>query len=317
MKKVIHLLLLTTIGLIFFGCKATTIQNIDNSGTIQKKVTMQQVEMAIKKGAMRKNWATKKIQEGLLEATVNVRGKHIAVVDIAYNTKGYKIDYKDSQGLKYDAESNTIHKNYNSWVAHLQRNIDYELAQIGLSSNTTSTVVSPTPVAQVAATPSVASNLKKSGDISLTGKTIYVKSIIPYAATAPIAPNIKAECIIDKQLSEFIVAQAQANGLNVVVKNDIGKNDLELKVEIVDAVSRGGAFRGHNKYVSISGALVQGDKVYQSFRAARISGGGFWGAYKSSCAVLGRTVEALGNDVGLWISSPIDGARLGDTYLIR
>ena len=321
MKKVIHLLSLTLIGLFLIGCGGTAIQNIDNSGTIDKKVSLKQVEAAIKKGAMRKNWATKKIQDGLLESRVNVRGKHVAVVNISYNTKGYKIDYKDSQGLKYDASSNTIHKNYNKWVHSLQRNIDYELAQIGIHRNTSAATAAPTPAPVVyqqpaTVTPSTA-HLKKSGEVSIEGKTIYVKSIIPYAQNAPVATNIKTECIIDKQLSEFIVSNAQANGMNIVVKDNIGKDDLELKVEIIDAVSRGGAFRGHNKYVTISGALVKGDKVYQSFKAARISGGGFWGAYKSSCAVLGRTVKALGNDVAIWLSSPMDGAKLGDTYLIR
>ena len=305
--------------LILTGCGGAAIYNIDNSNTIASKTSMKQVETAIKKGALRKNWSVKKEKEGLLTATVNVRGRHIAVVSISYNTKGYKIDYKDSQGLDYDASANTIHKNYNKWISNLERNINYELAQIGLQQ-TSSAIQTTNPTSQpVAAKPATvtAANVKKAGDLNLDGKTIYIKSVIPYAPTAPVAPNIKAECIIDQQLSELIVSSAQANGLNIKVKNDIGKNDIELKVEIADAVSQGGAFRGHNKYVAINGALVQGDKQFQSFKAARISGGGFWGAYKSSCAVLGRTVEALSKDVGVWLSSPIDGARLGDTYLIR
>jgi len=304
--------------LILTGCKSTAIYNIDNSQSIQSKASIKQVENAIRKGALRKNWSIKKVKEGLLTASINVRGKHTAVVSVPYTTKGYKLDYKSSKGLNYDADANTIHKNYNKWVSYLEKNINYELAQIGIQQTTSA--IRTTPVSQPVITPPVttlASNLKKSGDLNLEGKTVYIKSIIPYAPTAPVAANIKAECIIDQQLSEFILKSAQASGLNVVVKNDIGKNDIQLKVEIVDAVSRGGAFRGHNKYVSISGALVQGDKVYQTFKAARISGGGFWGAYKSSCAVLGRTVKALGKDTAVWLSSPIDGAKLGDTYLLR
>ncbi len=318
MKDFIKYIGSALILLLLAGCGGTAIYNIDNSNTIDSKNSMKQIETAIKKGALRKNWSVKKVKEGLLTATINVRGKHIAVVSIPYTTKGYKIDYKDSQGLKYDPSSNTIHKNYNKWVTNLERNINYELAQIGISQ--THSAIRSNPVSQPVVTKpveTVAKNLKKSGDLNIDGKTIYIKGIIPYAANAPVAQNIKTECIIDQQLSEFIVKSAQASGLNVVVKNNIGKNDIELKVEIIDAVSRGGAFRGHNKYVTISGALVKGDKVYQSFKAARISGGGFWGAYKSSCAVLGRTVEALGRDTGVWLTSPMDGARLGDTYLIR
>jgi len=318
MKDFIKYIGSALILLILAGCGGTAVYNIDNSNTIDSKNSMKQIETAIKKGALRKNWSVKKVKEGLLTATINVRGRHIAVVSIPYTTKGYKIDYKDSQGLKYDPSSNTIHKNYNKWVRNLERNINYELAQIGISQ--TSSAIRSNPVSQpVIAQPvaKVTSNLKKSGNLSLEGKTIYIKSIIPYAATAPVAANIKTECTIDQKLSEFITTSAKASGLNVVVKNDIGKNDIELKVEILDAVSRGGAFRGHNKYVVIGGSLVKGDKVYQSFKAARISGGGFWGAYKSSCSVLGRTVKTLGTDVGVWLTSPMDGARLGDTYLIR
>jgi hypothetical protein len=151
--------------LILTGCGGAAIYNIDNSNTIQDKASLKQVETAIKKGALRKNWSVTKEKEGLLTATINVRGKHIAVVSIPYTTKGYKIDYKDSQGLSYDATANTIHKNYNSWVSHLERNINYELAQIGMTQ--TSSAVRSSPVSQpvVVAKPvaTVASNLKKQG----------------------------------------------------------------------------------------------------------------------------------------------------------
>jgi len=318
MKNFLQYISSVLVILVLAGCGGAAIYNIDNSNTIQDKVSMKQVETAIKKGALRKNWSIKKEKEGLLTARINVRGKHIAIVSIPYTTKGYKIDYKDSQGLNYDASANTIHKNYNKWITHLERNINYELAKIGVNQTSSSIRTNPTPQPVVSKTTvTTNSNLKKAGDLNLEGKTVYIKSIIPYAPMAPVAANIKAECTIDQQLSEFIVASAQEIGVNIVVKDNIEKNDIQLKVEIVDAVSRGGAFRGHNKYVTISGALVQGGKQYQSFKAARISGGGFWGAYKSSCAVLGRTVKALGKDVGMWLANPIDGTKLGDVYLIR
>lgn len=313
MKKILQFMAGTLILLVLTGCGGATIYNIDNSNTIANKSTLKQVETAIKKGILKKYWSVKKEKSGLLTATINVRNRHIAVVSIPYTSKGYKIDYKSSEGLKYDATKNTIHPNYNKWVGNLEKNINYELAKIGMIQTTSAIRTTPT----VQTTKAVASNLKKSGTVNIEGKTIYIKNIIPYAETAPIAPNIKAECTIDQQLSDFIISSAKASGLNVVAKNNIGKNDIELKVEIVDAVSRGGAFRGHNKYVSINGSIVKGNKVYQSFQAARMSGGGFWGAYKGSCSVLGRTVKALGNDVGIWLSSPVDGAKLGDAYLIR
>jgi len=318
MKNFLKLIGTTLFVLILTGCGGTAIYNIDNSNTIDTKTSMKQVEIAIKNGVTRKHWSVKKVQNGLLSATINVRNKHIATVSIPYTSKGYKIDYTSSEGLGYNMDKNTIHKNYNKWIRNLEKNINYELAKIGISQTGSAIRKAPMSHSTTVNQPTqVTSNLSKASAMNTNGQTIYIKSIIPYSATAPVATNIKTECTIDKQLSDFIVASAKARGLNVVVKDQIAKNEIELKVEIADAVSRGGAFRGHNKYVIINGALVKGGKSFQSFKAARISGGGYWGAYKSSCSVLGRTVKALGNDTAIWLSNPIDGARLADTYLIR
>jgi hypothetical protein len=40
--------------------------------------------------------------------------------------------------------------------------------------------------------------------------------------------------------------------------------------------------------------------------------GGAFAGFKGSCSVLGRTVEALGEDIGGWLAAPRDGASLGD-----
>lgn len=317
MKRIFKYLSGALLALFLVGCGGAAIQNIDNSGTIDNKASLKQVEQAIKKGAMRKNWSTKKIKTGQLEARVNVRGRHVAMVTIDYNRTGYKITYKDSQNLKYNAEKQTIHKSYNKWIATLERNINYELARIGLNPSASNYTPSKHVAPKVVAAKPVTSNYKKVSNADLSGKTIYIKSIVPYSPTSMVATNIKTECTLDKQLSDFIVEFARNNDVKIEVKDNISKNDLELKVQIDNAVSRGGAFRGHNKWVAISGALVKGNVEYYSFKAARLSGGGFWGAYKSSCSVLGRTVQAIGKDTAIWLSSPMDGARLGDTHLIQ
>ncbi len=313
-KMVLFTGVLLSFILVLVGCGGATIQNVDNSGYISgSKVTTSKVETAIKKGAMRKGWVTKRVKRGLLEARNNVRGKYLVVVNIAYDTKGYKITYKDSRNLKYDPSTNTIHRNYNKWIANLERNINYELGQIGVLGNTTSE--STSTVEKRTSTPP--KKYKKESAPNMSSKTIYIKNIIPYARNNRIAENIKVECSINEQLAQFVKEYAQAQGLKVEYKNKPSAKDMFLDLKIVDAVSQGGAFRGHNKFAVIEGRLVKGNKSYGSFKAARISGGGFWGAYKGSCAVLGRTMKALGQDVAGWLYSPIDGARLGNTSLIR
>lgn len=85
-----------------------------------------------------------------------------------------------------------------------------------------------------------------------------------------------------------------------------------LQVEIVDAVSMGNAFIGHQKYARIEGTLYEDGRKVASFKGRRNSMGGAFAGYKGSCSVLGRTMKALGKDVADWLKNPTDGARLGD-----
>jgi len=145
-------------------------------------------------------------------------------------------------------------------------------------------------------------------------QTVKVQQFIPYKEGAVIAGNIKTECALNSQLSEYI--QSHGNQYNVaVIRSPQLNKDMEgkvLMVEIVDAVSHGNAFIGHRKYAKIAGTLYENGKKMAAFTATRFSGGGFWGAYKGSCSVLNRTVNTLGKDAALWLSNPVDGAHLGD-----
>ena len=67
----------------------------------------------------------------------------------------------------------------------------------------------------------------------------------------------------------------------------------------------------------IEGSLIKGGTKYSSFKAARRSGGGFFGGYRSSCSVLAKITKALGQDTASWLVDPYDNAKLGDVQLIR
>lgn len=313
MKRLLNLLAVVGFVFVIVGCGAgAPVVDIDNSKYFEKSESLSKVETAIRKGAAKKGWRVNKVKTGLLEVSNMIRGKFLVVVDIAYTSKGYKITYKRSTNLNYDASAKTIHRSYNKWVASLANNIDFELSNIGMPSGS-SAVYAPAQSSGASAD----SKHTKGKDLALAGKTIYVKSMVAYSRNSRVAQNIKTECTINKQITDFIVSKASELGINVVVKNKIPRDGIELQVQIDEAVSQGGAMRGHNKFVVISGKLVKGKTSYQSFRAGRVSGGGFYGAYKSSCAVLGRTTKALGSDVAMWLSNPYDGAVLGDTYLIN
>lgn len=142
--------------------------------------------------------------------------------------------------------------------------------------------------------------------------TVYVPRPVPYDEDADIAGNIKRECRINEQLADYIREFAPA-GTTIEFYTDAPPADGQvLDVVIRDAVSSGNAFVGHRKFVSVRGELRDGDAVTASFKGRRDSMGGMFAGYKGSCSVLGRTVKALGKDIGEWLASPSKDADLGD-----
>jgi len=314
MKKFYQLgfLSLVIIGLIA-GCgKAPTVQSIDNSNYFSKAQAKSSVAKAIKRGASSKGWRTKTVRDGLIEANILVRGKYFVAVNIPYTSKGYKIEYKNSRNLKYDPATKTIHGSYNKWTRILSDRINYELENVGMDntmgSATTMAVATPTKKT---------TNYKKGGKLDLSGKTIYIKPEITYTSNSRVSTAVKQECTIPQALSENIIKKSIAQGINIESKRSIKANEIELKIEINDVVSSGNAGIGHNKFMVITGSLVKGKTKYASFQAARLSGGGYFGAYRSSCSVLARITKALGQDTAGWLMNPYDGAKLGDVQLIR
>jgi len=157
-------------------------------------------------------------------------------------------------------------------------------------------------------------NPKKASVAIDPATAIKIQKLIPFAKGTPIAANIINDCNLDKQLSEFIHAYAVGEGVGMIRNNVVSKETKGkvLVVAITNAVSSGNAFIGHRKYTSIKGTLYDNGEKGASFTAARLSGGGAFSGFKSSCSVLGRTVKVLGHDVMLWLKNPSDGAHLGD-----
>lgn len=150
--------------------------------------------------------------------------------------------------------------------------------------------------------------------VVLSPGSITIQNVMPYGVDSMIADNIKDECEIGQQLSASIKEAAEDNGLELrgVDAVDTSEPGNVLKLEITHAVSKGHPGLGHRKGTSIRGELFENGKLLASFSGARTSGGGFLGKYRSSCSVLGRTVEALGKDIVTWLKQPSNNAYLGD-----
>lgn len=131
MKKLLVFGAALLVAGILTGCGGPKVYNIDKQPvSVAAKYTQEDIFNVIKEAGYRRGWIITKVSEGKALGKIDVRGKHLAYIDIAYTAKDFSITYKDSENLKYDAESGTIHKNYNSWVRNLQRDIEFKLSTL-------------------------------------------------------------------------------------------------------------------------------------------------------------------------------------------
>lgn len=150
---------------------------------------------------------------------------------------------------------------------------------------------------------------------ALLAQPVAMVKSVDYASGAKIQNNIKQECTeLGAKISSFAVEFGKKSGVEIVLSDtvDTSAQGQVLEVYITDAVSRGNAWTGHRKYVSVSGSLFENGVKVASFTGGRFSGGGAFAGYKGSCSVLGRCSKAIGKDIANWLAEPEDGASLGD-----
>lgn len=136
---------------------------------------------------------------------------------------------------------------------------------------------------------------------------------VPFAEDSIVAGNIKRECAIATQLPEALARFAAEAGNRVELRDTLDMSSGQVvTMEIHDAQSAGNAWTGHHKSVTVKGALYRDGQPVAKFVARRNSRGGFGAGFKGSCAVLERTVNAIGKDVAGWLVHPVDGGQLGD-----
>jgi hypothetical protein len=87
------------------------------------------VEHAIITGMVKRRWVASREGPGSILGTLHLRD-HTVVVRITYTNDSYQIAYVSSENMKYSRKADgteIIHKNYNSWIDNLTRDIDAEL----------------------------------------------------------------------------------------------------------------------------------------------------------------------------------------------
>jgi hypothetical protein len=98
-----------------------------------KNFTMEEMQTAIVDGCIVKGWTPLLDGEGVIRASIMVRGRHFADIEIPFSRRSYSIIYKYSENLDYDENRQRIHRNYNRWVIMLSEAINTKLRMASYS----------------------------------------------------------------------------------------------------------------------------------------------------------------------------------------
>lgn len=103
------------------SCRSAPLYNVERSSyNVSEEHSLSEMTEAIQRAGTSLGWQMNVERPGLIVGTLNLR-THQAVVEIPFDTEGFAIRYKDSTDLDYDGTN--IHRNYNSWIQNLEREI--------------------------------------------------------------------------------------------------------------------------------------------------------------------------------------------------
>jgi hypothetical protein len=128
---------------------------------------------------------------------------------------------------------------------------------------------------------------------------------IEIASTAGATGAVQQEC----QLQTRVPAAIAQAAIDVEVVDNPNKGARWLELEITEVHGPGGGPFSGPKWMAVTGKLRDGGKVLGTFRAKRLSTGGF---VQGTCATLGRCAQAIGRDIAAWMKDPTMDAELGD-----
>jgi len=141
--------------------------------------------------------------------------------------------------------------------------------------------------------------------------TLVINEIV-FSEDAGVPEAVRQECNLLQELSENIKTAAARQYATILEGASAPADADVLTIEIINLVGPGGGAWSGGKSVMIKGSLTKNGQDAGSFKALRVSGGGVWGGYMGTCAILGRCVKTLGEDVAGWLRHPVNNAKLGN-----
>ena len=120
-----NLVRLSCVAILLLGVGACKVVGLRNPDPIVAASSPDATSSAIKKALSHRGWLVAKEEPGKVYATLHLR-VHTAKILISYDADRVSIQYVDSDKLKYRKDKNGreyIHKNYNSWIKNLLKDI--------------------------------------------------------------------------------------------------------------------------------------------------------------------------------------------------
>ena len=114
---------------------------------------------------------------------------------------------------------------------------------------------------------------------------------VTYAVEASVVTKVRQECQLENRL---------AADINAALANTTTPAGEALRVTILDVMGVGGGAWSGPKSISLRVELMKDGKVERSTRLTRTTGGGAFGGFKGTCAILERDSATLGKDVARW-----------------
>jgi hypothetical protein len=130
-RKLLPLLILP---LIFAaGCTTASLMNIVDRPVAIKvdgsQWSAEEVQAAIISACRNRGWIPQLAGESQVNCSISLRGRHYAEVEIPFSATRFSIIHSTSQGLDYDPSRQTIHRNFNRWIANLALEVQRELGK--------------------------------------------------------------------------------------------------------------------------------------------------------------------------------------------
>lgn len=149
---------------------------------------------------------------------------------------------------------------------------------------------------------------------SVSGPPVAVQETIPFSEDADVRQAVKDQCELQTKTPNFVKVFGRRNGIDVQLVDNLDKTDIDRKLYLTITEAHapaGGGFSGL-KWMIVDGELHENGKKIADVKSRRNTTGGYFAAYKGTCDIIGRSTEAIGQDLANWLKDPRDDARLGD-----